>query len=176
MSEYAQELKELETEVMRLMKNASKTGRNQSVLWGQALKLVQAAKKSGAIKDLVAAYDMVLSLGYTPDMRRADEIVIVLDALAWYSLRYLPMDNKTESETLTYLLVPVEIDDPMLQHYIRHWRLQACYKAAPDSDAFWQAWYHVFELTVRYRASMQEGIIRRLFAAYGRDLKVRKIS
>jgi hypothetical protein len=169
------EMKELETEVMRLMKNASRTKQGGSVVWGEALKAIQTAKKTGEPSDILKAYQWVLDLGYTPSDKMVDDIHIVLDAIAWYGLHWLPANQKGQNEALAYSLVSVDLRDPLIKHWIVKWQLQDCFKSKPDSDEFWQAWYQVFELTIKYQAIAQEQLIRRLFAAYNRDLKVRKI-
>lgn len=173
MSEYGHSVKELETELMRLMKAATKNGRKPSVLWGEALKLIQTARKTDDLHDVTKAYDMVLSLSQDKDSRRYEQIIVALGTLAWYSLRFIPHERLSVNEIMAFALVPIELDNPMIQHYITFWHLQPCYQMTPDDDLFWHAWGFVYRLCVKYRAGYEELLVRRLFEVYGREVNIR---
>jgi hypothetical protein len=175
MSNHVQDMQELEREVMRLMKEAAKHPNGKSVLFADALKKIQAAKKSGTMQDILKAYDIVLDLGYQPRMRKADDIAIVIDALAFYSGRFVTVRTRNNGELLTQVYELDTLENDLIQHYVRKWGVQGC-QGRPDNDGFWQAWGVVYELAIQYRCEVQAQVIRRLFAVHDRDLNTRKAS
>src|SRR5262245_40477163 len=169
------ELQELERELLRLMKEAGKQPKQNSLLYADALKKIQAAKKSGSMQDILAAYDIVLDLGYLPSARRDDDIHIVIDALAHYAGRFVPTKYRNNAELMAQVHDLDDVEDPLIQQYAAQWGIQACYKSNPEHDGFWQAWGKVYEIAIRYRCEVQAQVIRRLFAVHDRDLNIRKV-
>jgi hypothetical protein len=169
------EMKELETEVLRFMQQAAKRPGHKSAVYADALKQIQKAKKSGAQDDILNAYQIVIDLGYLPSMRESDDIVIVIDTLAFYSGRFVTVRARNNGELLTQVHELDTVENDLIQHYIRKWGVQACYQSNPDNDGFWQAWGRVYELAIQYRCEVQAQVIRRLFAVHGRDLNIRKV-
>jgi hypothetical protein len=175
MSNHIQEMQELEREMMRIMQHAAKRPGAQSAVYGNALKKIVAAKKSGDMQDILKAYDIVLDLGYQPSQRESDDIAIVIDALAFYSGRFVTVRARNNGELLTQVCELDTLENDLIQHYVRKWGVQACYQSKPDNDAFWQAWGVVYELAIQYRCEVQAQVIKRLFAVHGRNLNIRKV-
>lgn len=168
-------MRELETEVMRLMKVNGKNPKHSSLLYADALKKIQTAKKSGNPQDIMIAYQIVIDLGYSMQQRESDDIAIVIDALAFYSGRFVTVRARNNGELLTHVYELDTLENDLIQHYVRKWGVQGC-QGKPDSDGFWQAWGIVYELAIQYRCEVQAQVIKRLFAVHGRDLNIRKAS
>lgn len=175
MSNHIQEMQELEREMMRIMQHAAKRPGAQSAVYGDALKKIQVAKKSGEPMDILNAYQIVIDLGYLPTIRESDDITIVIDALAFYSGRFVTVRARNNGELLTQVYELDTLENDLIQHYIRKWNVQGC-QGKPDSDGFWQAWGIVYELAIQHRCEVQAQVIKRLFAVHGRDLNIRKAS
>jgi len=176
MSNHVQEMQELEREMMRIMQHAAKRPGAQSAVYGDALKKIQVAKKSGEPMDILNAYQMVIDVGYLPSTRESDDIVIVIDALAHYSGRFVSTQYRSTPELLIQVTELDSVTDPLVKRYVHKWGVQACCQGTVDSDGFWQSWERVYELAIEYRCEVQAQVIRRLFAVHSRELKTRKAS
>ena len=175
MSDYQQELQELEREVKRLMQQSAKQPGHKSILFADALKKILTAKKSNNPQDVMNAYQIVIDLGYPPSMRETDNIVIVIDTLAHYSGQFIAARYRGIAELVIQATDLVEIDDKLIQHYVHKWDVQTCCQRTPDNNEFWQAWGVVYELAIQYRCEVQAQVIERLFTVYGRALNIRKV-
>lgn len=166
-------IKALQSDVMELMRERGKLGRGNSVLYADALKLIQGANKSRLAKDLVKAYDVVLELMHDFERDELESIRIFLDSMARYTVTLIPQEFMYAvhpKERLIYALAPVDMSDDFMQHYLNHWRLHGCYMTTPDKPVFWQAWYAIYILAERYHVPNVCLYVKRLFTAYGEDM------